>query len=127
MCHGQPTEYAAECALPVLVVVQDGTDGDVYLGWIEDWSDVTRSFVSTFAEEAPNQDSAEDHEFVPVTHRRAAAREVLVRSRDSRFRFRVRQRYGVTCAQCDITEPSLVQAAHVVALRTADATIPATV
>jgi hypothetical protein len=109
----------AEHSLPVFVVIKrspaDSTR-DVRLGWVTDHDDGSRQLLISFLEAPPSvvdvQTDEDDKSFElkkPRADRRTSTR---ARLGQCRFRFRVFKRYGSVCAFCQITEPKLLQAAH---------------
>jgi hypothetical protein len=114
------TKAARDAALPVFVVIQDAARKGlrhVRMGWVEDWDDDAREFLIAFGEEPPIADlPAPDDQFEPLVKRRKKyrGRKEQVRPDQARFSMRVRQRYGNSCAFCDLALAELLEAAHLV-------------
>jgi len=93
----------------------------VHWSYIADFDDDQKLFEIKFADYsvdslAKHIADTTEHEFecfeeVSATEKRL----VLSSSRDSKFKFRVRKRYGVVCSACNISELELIDAAHIVA------------
>lgn len=116
------TKAAAEHRVPLFVInhhIRNAARRQVHLGWVEGWDDDSEMFLITFTEAAPTElldaDHSDEHEFRLTGNRsRRAARNVRVRPGQSRFKFRVFQRYGTRCPLSGVTVPEMLDAAHLV-------------
>lgn len=116
------TKAAAEHRVPVFVIshpVRNASRRHVHLGWVEGWDDDSEMFLITFTEAAPTElldaDHSEKQEFRLTGNRsHRASRNVRVRPGQSRFKFRVFQRYGARCPLSGVTVPEMLDAAHLV-------------
>ena len=117
----EATKNASRFNLPIFVVVDDGKLRDVYLGWISDWDDHQQVFQIDFAPEWLEEPVSAD--FVDVSTEGATSRKKRKTSekesvdRDSRFGFNVKKHYGTKCAMCEMTEPGLIQGAHLISVK----------
>ncbi len=110
-----------ELELPVFVIVTSSASPEareVRLGWVSEWDDPGEVFLILFSERRPESAvlvSEDDQPFslTASEEERRALRKV--RPSQSRFSFEVRRRYGTSCAVCEISEPELLEAAHLCA------------
>ncbi|MCA1704025.1 MAG: HNH endonuclease [Actinobacteria bacterium] len=108
--------------MPLFVIshhIRNASQRQVHLGWVEGWDDNSEMFLITFTEAAPAElldaDHSDEHEFRLTGNRsRRAPRNVRVRPGQSRFKFRVFQRYGTRCPLSGVTVPEMLDAAHLV-------------
>lgn len=108
-----------ENSLPVFVVITPSRGAptrDIRLGWVADHDDDSGQLLISFSDsplpaaKAGQDDGARPFELkISRTDRTATIR---ARSGQGRFRFAVFKRYGTACAFCQITEPTLLVAAH---------------
>ena len=118
------TKAARKLGLPVFVITPSSerySDRDVHWGWVEDWDDKQRLFLISFGDEPsapPLPESHEERPFEPYERsQRSTAAMVPTRPGQARFRFKVMQRYGGSCALCGVSLPELLDAAHLVGKR----------
>lgn len=104
--------------LPVFIVITPSPTSDtrnVRLGWITDHDDAAEQLLIVFSESpvtaVPAQDDA-GAKFELRAKRRERMALARVRPGQTGFRFAVFKRYGSACAFCTITEPKLLEAAH---------------
>lgn len=116
----EATKEAARLKLPVFVVTKPSVSAntrDIHLGWVEGWDDDARMFLVSFGESQPPLIIESDEEEAPFEledrspQRRTTSR--TSRSGQRRFRLRALKYYGVQCAVCTITHPSMLDAAHI--------------
>lgn len=110
------TKNAANLAIPLYVIIQQGTLRDVYMSWVETWNDHMKQFLITFATSAgpPSLEEDTNSEWVRFIDRPRRRTEISRRERDPRFSFRVFGRYGAVCAVCGLTVARLLDAAHII-------------
>lgn len=107
-----------EMRLPIFVVLTppDRKTRNVRLGWIIDTDDLAGQLLIAFAETAPPSSRLtsyeEDTAFSLKTTRSPTAGTIKRRRRRAQFRFAVFKRYGSACTFCAITDPRLLEAAH---------------
>lgn len=107
----------AEHSLPVFVVItpsRRATTRDVRLGWVSGYDDETGQFLISFGGAEPSSlgDDDDSRAFELRMSRSSRRSQVRLRSGQGRFRFAVTRRYGNVCAFCSISEPKLLEAAH---------------
>jgi len=113
------TKTAGRSHLPFFVVTYltpSSTVRDVQFGWVESWDDESRTFLITFGDDPPSNSVVDDVDNTPFalsTKEKRGLREVISRSGQQRFKFRVLQRYGPKCAVCGLDELKLLDAAHI--------------
>ena len=94
----------------------NSTRCDVALGWIEGWDDVSAIFLITFGDR-PHALLArpveEEVPFILTDESPRIHRTSVARVGQQRFKFRVIQRYGPSCAVCGLSVLDLLDAAHI--------------
>lgn len=109
----------AEHTLPVFFVITPSPGAskrDVRLGWVTDHDDASGQLLITFSDTPlPAAMPGEDDDARPFelkVSRTIRSTTTRARPGQGRFRFAVFKRYGTACAFCSITEPKLLEAAH---------------
>ena len=116
----EATKNCKRFNLPLFVISHSKDNNsyrDVKLGWVEMWEDSAREFLITFSEEQPAQQipNEDDNTFDAFDNSRGRRQtNVRVRTNPGRFRLGVFRRYGCQCAICDINNPKLLDAAHII-------------
>jgi hypothetical protein len=108
-----------EHTLPMFVVITPSSGArtrDVRLGWVTDVDDASGQLLIAFSD-APlcvsaSQDDDEQRPFELTAVRPLRSTTVRARPGQGRFRFTVFKRFGSRCAFCSISEPKLLEAAH---------------
>jgi hypothetical protein len=101
--------------VPIFVVLHNATNGalrDVRMGWVIDHDDRLSQALISFVPDVPKEPSS----LAPfcLTAKRQEKRLTGERpERSAMFRFRVLKRYGEKCAVCSISNPRLLDAAHI--------------
>ena len=112
---------ARELELPVFVIVKASkkTSRDVHLGWITDIDDDLKTFYIAFGDEPPIPipSTSADEEFELFYREPRNVVSATVTLRDKRFREAVFARYGASCAFCGICTPEVLDAAHIVSVK----------
>jgi putative restriction endonuclease len=86
----------------------------VKLGWVVDHDDVSQQCAVLFEEPTGRfTDDIDEAPFRLKANRNEKRKPVSVRERSAYFHFQVIKRYGQKCAFCEISEPRLLEAAHI--------------
>lgn len=113
------TKNAGRLGVPVFTITYPSPSSSlrtVHRGWVEDWDDKSQTFFISFSSVAPVQLIRDADPDAPAftlfeETRRVSATAPL--RNQSRFRFRVIQRYGPACAVCSIAVLQLLDAHHI--------------
>jgi|TARA_B110000263_G_C15270234_1_gene493122 putative restriction endonuclease len=116
----EATKNCKRFAVPLFIIThseKNKTLRDVKLGWVEMWDDYADEFLITFSKNQPKSSLIfdENEEFVAFNNA-SQKRKTLVKVRNNpgRFRIGVLKRYGCNCAVCEIDNPKLLDAAHLI-------------
>ncbi len=106
-------------SLPVFVVITPSPGAstrDVRLGWVTDYDDDSGQLLISFSNTPASAPSAGDDDdarpFELKMSRTTRTATTRLRPGQGRYRFAVFKRYGTSCTFCRITEPKLLEAAH---------------
>ena len=102
--------------LPVFVILHadSGRRRSVKLGWVADHDDSAQQCVIVFGEPpASHLPTVVEEPFRLTANREEKKRTSAQRERSPMFRFEVVKLYGERCALCNISEPRLLEAAHI--------------
>jgi hypothetical protein len=116
----QSLKSCAELRLPIFVVITprpSATVRNVRLGWVADLDDNLKQVLVLFSErriEPVPPAAALDTEPFKLTTTRSSTKTSLSIQRPGQLQFRhqVLARYGASCVFCPISEPKLLEAAH---------------
>jgi hypothetical protein len=113
----EATKAAALLRLPVFAITEDRDRRSVRLAWVEGWDDDTKLFFVSYGDTAPNTlleaDHSDNEPFVLEGNRsRRELRNVRVRPDQTRFKFKVIQRYGARCPFSGVAVPAMLEAVH---------------
>jgi hypothetical protein len=109
----------ADLTLPLFVVITPSPGAatrHVRLGWVTDYDDRSRQLLIAFSNEPlplrTVRDEDDNRAFELRTTRPLRSTTIRARPGQGQFRFSVFRRYGPRCVFCFITEPKLLEAAH---------------
>ena len=110
------TKNARRLDLPIFTVIATGDTREVRLGVVSSWDDAQEVFLIEFlgAWNSAPANTSEETDAEPAVRVPRKQRATRTAARDSRFGFRVKNRYGTQCAVCDQDIPELIQGAHLI-------------
>jgi putative restriction endonuclease len=117
----EATKNAALGDVPIFVVLQseeDPTLRDVYWGRVTDWNDTAREFLIQFRldpdsfRQAIQEIERREDAFNLTSDRSERKQKRTARPGQQQFRFKVKNRYGLRCAVCEMSTEQLLEAAH---------------
>ncbi|MDH6111637.1 putative restriction endonuclease [Kitasatospora sp. MAP12-15] len=111
------TKATAQLKLPVFAISQRGDRRSVRLAWVEGWDDAAKMFFVSYGNTPPevvlDADHSDDQPFVLEGNRsRSQLRNVRTRPDQTRFKFKVIQRYGARCPLSGVEVSAMLEAAH---------------
>ena len=114
------TKRCGELQLPLFVVETPDPGSkvrNVHMGWVAEYDDATGQILILFSNDPPpfrssDEDEDSDAPFTLRPLRTSGTAVTKTRPNQARFRFAVLRRYGSSCALCGVTDPHLLQAAH---------------
>ena len=113
----EATKHVKQLGLPVFVITHPSVGSskrDVRLAWVEDWDDDYGAFLVAFGDQPPAaRGDVDDSPFQLEASSSRVTREVSTTPGQQRFKFRVLQWYGPSCAVCGMDVPELLDAAHI--------------
>jgi len=116
----EATKNCKRLGVPLFVITHNESNQslrDVKRGWVELWDDDMEEFLITFSDQQPESAPTFDEE-TPFGgfENGSPSREATVRTRPNQGRFRIGvfQRYGCKCAVCEIDNPKLLDASHLI-------------
>jgi len=114
----EATKNCMRYRLPVFVILEEGRNRNVKLGWVTDFDDSNEVFLVEFAEQIDSTIDIEEELEIPFKMKdkgstKKVTIESTVRKNQKLFRHKCLKRYHAKCAVCDVSEESPLDAAHI--------------